>query len=75
MKKIDYPPQLRTLIQQFKKLPGVGPKSAERIVIWLLRGGSREVAGGLAATLAQASQEITLCPRCGFFATSSIKNS
>ena len=69
MKKIDYPPQLRTLIQQFKKLPGIGPKSAERIVIWLLRGGSREVAGGLAATLAVASQEITLCPRCGFFAT------
>lgn len=69
MKKIDYPPQLRNLIQQFKKLPGIGPKSAERVVIWLLRGGSREVAGELAATLARASQEITLCPRCGFFAT------
>ena len=69
MKKIDYPPQLRALIQQFKKLPGIGPKSAERMVIWLLRGGARQIAGELATSLAVASQEITLCPRCGFFAT------
>lgn len=69
MKKIDYPAQLRALIQQFKRLPGIGPKSAERMVIWLLRGGSRQVAGELATALAVASQEITLCPQCGFFAT------
>ena len=69
MTKIDYPTQIRTLINQFKRLPGVGPKSAERMVIWLLRGGAPQIAGELAVALASASQEVTLCPECGFFAT------
>ncbi len=68
MHKIDYPPQIRALISHFKRLPGIGPRSAERVVIWLLRSG-RQIAGELAAGLAQATQEITQCAECGFFAT------
>jgi recombination protein RecR len=67
--KLDYPAPIRSLINQFKRLPGIGPKSAERMVIWLLRGGAPQVAGELAVALATASQETTLCPRCGFFAS------
>ncbi len=68
MNKIDYPPQIRALISHFKRLPGIGPRSAERVVIWLLRSG-RQLAGELAVGLAQAAQDITQCPQCGFFAT------
>ena len=67
MNKIDYPPQIRALISHFKRLPGIGPRSAERVVIWLLRSG-RQTAGDLAVGLAQAAQEISQCPECGFFA-------
>lgn len=42
------------------------------MVIWLLRGGTRQVAAELATALADASQQITLCPRCGFFATENL---
>jgi recombination protein RecR len=68
MSKIDYPPQIRTLIGHFKRLPGIGPRSAERVVVWLLRN-NRQLAAELAVSLAQATQEITQCPQCGFFAT------
>lgn len=68
MKKLDYPEPIRTLISQFKRLPGIGPKSAERMAIWLLRSSSN-VAGELAVALATAAREITTCPQCGFFST------
>ena len=31
MRKIEYPPALRELIAQLRQMPGVGPRSAERI--------------------------------------------
>ncbi len=68
MSKLDYPLQIRALISHFKRLPGIGPKSAERLVIWLLRGG-RAVAGELAVGLIEAVQQVTECPECGFFST------
>lgn len=33
---MDYPANIRNLIQQFSKLPTIGPKTAERIVLYLL---------------------------------------
>ena len=44
MASVDYPEPVRLLIAQLKRLPGVGPKSAERIAVWLLQQGR----GGLA---------------------------
>lgn len=68
MAKLDYPAPLRVLISQFKRLPGIGPKSAERIVIWLLRG-KTATASELAAALAEATDLVAACPDCGFFST------
>lgn len=66
MAAIDYPAPVKNLISQLKQLPGIGPKSAERIAIWLIQHG-RNQARGLAASLTEASDRIGECEVCGFF--------
>lgn len=68
MTKIDYPEEIRLLIAQFKRLPGIGPRSAERIALWLLRS-NQSPSADLARALTDASAGIRLCPSCGFFAS------
>ncbi len=51
------------LIQEFNKLPGIGPKSAQRIVYHLLRA-SEEQTGLLAEALLSLKQETRLCSIC-----------
>lgn len=68
MKRIDYPVPVRELIDQLKLLPGIGPRSAERIAVWLLQH-PKACPQPLAAALLGAKQSILACPVCGFFAT------
>lgn len=68
MARIEYPEAVVHLIDEMKRLPGVGPRSAERIAIWLLQS-HRAEPRKLAAALERAKQEIVACPVCGFFAT------
>ena len=68
MAKADFPEPVKALIAELKRLPGVGPRSAERIAIWLLQNKKAEPAA-LAAALGMAKDEIVRCPVCGFFAT------
>ncbi len=51
------------LIQELTRLPGIGPKSAQRIAYYLLRS-SEEQAGQLAAAILSLKQEIKLCSVC-----------
>jgi len=51
------------LVQEFSKLPGIGPKSAQRITFYLLRS-SEEQAKFLAEALLSLKQRITLCSTC-----------
>jgi recombination protein RecR len=51
------------LIQEFSKLPGIGPKSAQRITFYLLRS-SEEEAKALAEALLSLKQKINLCSSC-----------
>jgi recombination protein RecR len=51
------------LVQEFSKLPGIGPKSAQRITFHLLRS-SEEQAKSLAEALLSLKQRITLCSIC-----------
>jgi recombination protein RecR len=51
------------LVQEFSKLPGIGPKSAQRITFYLLRS-SEEQAKSLAEALLSLKQKITLCSSC-----------
>ncbi len=58
-----YTGSLRALIDELGRLPGVGPKSAQRIAFWLL-----EIPGEDARRLADAivavKERTTLCERC-----------
>ncbi len=68
MAKIDYPEEIRSLISELKRLPGVGPRSAERVALWMLRS-RQNPAQDLAAALSRAAEQVTLCSSCGFFAS------
>ncbi len=51
------------LIQELNKLPGIGPKSAQRLTYYLLRA-SEEQAKLLAEAILSVKQKITLCSIC-----------
>ena len=68
MTKVDYPEEIRSLIAQLRRLPGIGPRSAERISLWLLRS-SQSPCAALAGALNTAAENICLCTVCGFFAS------
>jgi recombination protein RecR len=67
MAQADFPEPVKALIGELKRLPGVGPRSAERIAIWLLQSPKAD-APALAAALKHAEETIVACPSCGFFA-------
>ncbi|MDX1680893.1 MAG: recombination mediator RecR [Akkermansiaceae bacterium] len=69
MKRADFPQPVRDLIAELKQLPGVGPRSAERIALWLLQNPKAQPEH-LATALREAEARIEDCPVCGFFATS-----
>jgi recombination protein RecR len=52
------------LIRLFSKLPGLGPRSARRVVLHLVRQ-KDNLMGPLASTLASAMDSITTCNTCG----------
>ena len=51
------------LVQEFSKLPGIGPKSAQRITFHLLRS-PEEKAKSLAEALVSLKQRVNLCSVC-----------
>jgi recombination protein RecR len=58
-----YTRPLANLIEQLQKLPGVGPKSAQRLALYLLKRSHSEVEE-LAAALINAKQQVGLCQTC-----------
>jgi len=68
LRKTEYPIALRELIAQLRQMPGVGPRSAERIALWLVQSRDEkpeQIAGAIRTT----RQTVRPCVRCGFFAT------
>jgi len=62
-----YPPSLSRLIEALRVLPGVGPKSAQRMAFHLLerdRDGAREIAASVGAAI----EVLGHCGRCRMFA-------
>ena len=68
MRRADFPEAVRALIGELKRLPGIGPRSAERIAVWLMQSPKVEPAE-LAAAVQVAQATIRPCPVCGFFAS------
>jgi recombination protein RecR len=59
-----YEGAVQDLIDELGRLPGVGPKSAQRIAFHLLNGESEDVER-LAATLLRVKNEVKFCSICG----------
>ncbi len=60
---MEYAKSLGRLIGQLERLPGVGPKSAQRMAFWILSH-PREDAQALAEAILDVKERIRLCPVC-----------
>ncbi|MBE3584155.1 MAG: recombination protein RecR [Limnochordaceae bacterium] len=58
-----YPPPLTRLIQELGKLPGIGPKTAQRLALYLVGRPPAEV-NALAGALVDARSKLVYCSRC-----------
>ena len=58
-----YTPPLARLIEQLQRLPGIGPKSAQRLALHLLKRPEKEIQL-LAQTLLEAKKQVGLCQVC-----------
>ena len=63
--------EIEELIKLISKLPGLGPKSAKRIVLKLINN-KEEIVKPMAATLAQLYKNVTRCNSCGSLKSNSI---
>tara|TARA_Y100001958_G_C21208727_1_gene534619 strand:+ start:565 stop:1170 length:606 start_codon:yes stop_codon:yes gene_type:complete len=57
-------PELEELIKQFSKLPGLGPKSAKRIILKLINN-KDELVKPLAKSLVEIYKNVIRCSECG----------
>ncbi len=71
MKRTEYPAALRELVAQLRQMPGVGPRSAERIALWIVRARSDQPEG-IARAISHTRATIRPCVQCGFFATAEL---
>ena len=59
-----YPATIERLIQELVKLPGIGRRSAERVVFHFLNSPSKEDISLLAQRLLELKERVRLCQRC-----------
>lgn len=60
---MEYAKPLAKLVGEFEKLPGIGPKSAQRLAFHILRM-SEDNAEALASAVLEVKRSIKLCPIC-----------
>ena len=58
-----YPVPIETLIEEFRKMPGIGPKSAQRLAFYVLSITPSE-AGSLADAVVEAKKSVKYCSSC-----------
>ena len=63
---MNYPESVTKLVDELKLLPAIGPRSAERIALWLLMDRRRNPIS-LAEALVACEREVGFCESCGFF--------
>ena len=71
MRRTEYPEAIRNLISQLRQMPGVGPRSAERIALWMVRA-RNDQPEHISRAIADTRQSIRSCNLCGFFAAGEI---
>ena len=57
-------PEIERLIQLLAKLPGLGPRSARRAALFLIKNRERLLAP-MASAMAEAQEKVTICSECG----------
>lgn len=62
-----FSPLTKQLIDALRGLPGIGPKSAQRMAFQLLSDKGRTRSTTLAAALSEASEHVRQCQRCRFY--------
>ena len=62
-----YAAPVARLIEELQRLPGIGPKSAQRLAFYILKGEDSDVLR-LADALAEVKRSVHFCPRCFNFA-------
>lgn len=60
---VHYAPTLSRLIGELLKLPGIGPKTAQRLAFYLLKV-SKEEAFALSQAIVDVKEKLRLCPIC-----------
>jgi recombination protein RecR len=60
---LGYTPPVQTLIDELGRLPGIGPKSAQRIAFHLLKVPAEDVAR-LSSAISEAKARVRFCARC-----------
>jgi recombination protein RecR len=63
---MDYPEPIARLIEELRRLPGLGPKSAQRVAFFLLKARADDNKR-LASAIETLSASIGLCERCNSF--------
>ena len=58
-----FSPSITRLVEVFRRLPGIGPKTAQRLTFFVLSMGKEEVQE-MARALVEAKQRVRLCSRC-----------
>lgn len=59
-----YTKPLAKLIDEFSKMPGIGPKTAQRLAFYILKNSNEQVSN-LARVIIDAKQKIQYCSICG----------
>jgi recombination protein RecR len=71
MRKTEYPPALRELVAQLRRMPGVGPRSAERIALWMVQAREKQPEE-IANAITETRRAIHPCKLCGYFASNDL---
>lgn len=59
----SYTPPVQVLIDELGRLPGIGPRTAQRLAFHIVKSESEEV-GRLARAIVEAKQKVRFCERC-----------
>ncbi|NJN73934.1 MAG: recombination protein RecR [Limnothrix sp. RL_2_0] len=66
-----YTPPLARLIEQFQRLPGIGPKTAQRLAFYILKRPEKEIEL-FAQALINAKKQVGVCQSCFHLSATSI---
>ena len=59
-----YTKSMQDLIEHFKKMPGIGPKTAERLAFYVLKL-PKDEAGRFSSAITRVKDSVKFCKRCG----------